>query len=259
MGKRDSSKTRVVPVFDNLLKSDPTGKTWIPKLISLPIGGYAGSLRSGTDFSIEEACWGAHEKKLAPPVSLLSWLITHPRWPSDNRLSSDPIKAQKRRELIQGSVSRREEALSILAHNPQGEDWHLFEGETQPDVFIRTPHMLIVIEGKRTEAGTTKKTKWMPGRHQMLRHLDCAWEARGNRFVVGFLVVEGTDTSPDVPDSWMNEARLTIADDAVRSSLPHRDLEVQTQIVRSYLGVTTWQKVCAEFHIEWRNLPDRTE
>ncbi len=259
MGKRDSSKTRVVPVFDDLLKSDPTGNRWIPKLVSLPTGGYPISLHSGLDFSIGEACWGVQEKKLAPPSSLLSWLITHPRWPSDNRLSSDPIKAQKRRELIEGSICRRDEALSLLENNPGGEDWHVFEGETQPDVFICTPDILIVIEGKRTEAGTTKKTKWMPGRHQMLRHLDCAWEARGNRSVVGFLIVEGIGTSPVVPDFWLNEARITIADEAIKTSLPHRTVADQKQIARSFLGVTTWQRVCAEFAIEWLRLPDQVE
>ena len=32
MGKYDSSKTRVVPVFDRLVEKDPTGAAWLPRL-----------------------------------------------------------------------------------------------------------------------------------------------------------------------------------------------------------------------------------
>lgn len=36
MGKNDSSKTRVVPVFSELRDQDPTGKAWLSKLLALP-------------------------------------------------------------------------------------------------------------------------------------------------------------------------------------------------------------------------------
>lgn len=35
MGQYNSSKTRVAPVFDHLLKSDPRGGSWLRRLIEL--------------------------------------------------------------------------------------------------------------------------------------------------------------------------------------------------------------------------------
>jgi hypothetical protein len=72
---------------------------------------------------------GDKEKKLDPPVALLSWLIRHPRPPLSGTLSLDPDKAEKRSEWIAGSETRRLEGLALLRNNPNGEDWHLFEGQ----------------------------------------------------------------------------------------------------------------------------------
>lgn len=254
MGKKDSSKTRVVPVFERLYSYDKTGKTWLPKLLGLLTEGKYISISVDTDFTIQDKGWGDNEKKLEPPVSLLSWLIRHPRMPADGNLSADPVKARKRRELIEGSNARLQEALDLL-RNAKGEDWHIFEGRSQPDVFIETPDMLIVIEGKRTESETTKNTKWMPGRHQMLRHIDCAWEIRGRKQVFGFFIIEGEGDSPDIPLAWLDQVRLTISQEAIRSSLPHRGPEEQAAIAGCFAGATTWQRVCASFSIAWGELP----
>ena len=256
MGKKDSSKTRVVPVFERLYSHDKTGKTWLPKLLCLPTGGNHISISGNIDFSIQDKGWGGNEKKLEPPVSLLSWLIRHPRMPAVGNLSSNPAKAQKRRELIEGSQTILLEALNLLRNNPTKEDWHLFEGKTQPDVFIETPDILIVIEGKRTESEITKNTKWRSGRHQMLRHIDCAWEIRGRKQVFGFLIVEGEGRSPDIPLSWLEQVRITMSQEAIRSSLPHRGPEEQASIAGCFTGATTWQRVCASFGIDWEELPD---
>lgn len=256
MGKRDSSKTRVQPVFDQLYKSDSTGQTWLPTLISLPIGGSEIRLPPHFDFGIQERAWGKYEKKLEPPASLLSWLIRHPRPPVFGGLSKDPAKARKRLEWIQGSDIRISEALHLLRDNPSGEDWHLFEGFTQPDVFVQTPDLILVVEGKRTERKPTTSTKWMAVRHQMLRHIDCALEIAGDREVVGFFIVEGNADTGEVPAAWIDYARQTRAPEAVASSLPHRSPEVQKGISSSFVGVTTWQRVCREFDLDWTNLPD---
>ncbi len=168
----------------------------------------------------------------------------------------DPVKAQKRRELIEGSDTRLREALSLLRRNPSGEDWHIFEGTTQPDVFIQTPDLIIVIEGKRTERETTKNTKWMSGRHQMWRHIDCAWEIKGKREVFGFLIVESDGENDQVPARWIKEADITRSQEALASSLPHRGPEEREEIHQCFIGVTTWQKVCKEFGIDWDSLPN---
>lgn len=259
MGRRDSSKTRVVPVFDRLYTNDKTGRKWLPRLLSLPTGADPSPFSYDCDYSIEQVGWGVNEARLDPPVSLLYWLIRHPRKPVSGILSSNRTRAQKRREWIEGSETRMIEALSLLRDNPNSDDWHIFEGKTQPDVFIQTPNLVIVVEGKRTERTPTTSTKWMQGRHQMLRHIDCAWEARGRRQVRGFFIVEGRGTQEAVPSSWLDFARATVGADAIASSLPHRGPEEQRAIAQCFAGVTTWQRVCREFDICWNQLPDSTD
>lgn len=256
MGEYDSSKTRVAPVFDQLYATDQTGHSWLSKLIALPVGGNPVTLPEICSLTIEEVGWGDAEKKLDPPHALLEWLVRHPRQPVSGGLSSNPDKAQKRREWIEGSEERRLEALNLLRDNSSGEDWHLFEGRTQPDVYIQTPDLILVIEGKRTERKPTTSTKWMAGRHQMLRHIDCAWEIAGDRSVIGFFIVEGSGTDCQVPADWIDYAKQTLAPDAVASSLPHRGLKEQKAIASGFVGVTTWQRVCKEFNLDWTMLPD---
>lgn len=258
MGEKDSSRTRVAPVFNMLYARDKTGRIWLPRLLCLPTGGHPIRISPKWDSTIQDVGWGENEKKLDPPISLLSWLIRHPRIPVDGQLSHNLVKAQKRHDLIEGSDARLREALGLLSHNPEGHDWHIFEGKTQPDVFIQTADILIVIEGKRTEREATKETKWMTGRHQMLRHIDCAWEIKGKRKVVGFFIVEGDGTKDGVPTFWLDQAQKTIGLDAIMSSLPHRGPEEQEGISQCFLGVTTWQRVCGEFGIDWMSIMNLT-
>lgn len=255
MGKYDSSKTRVEPVFNLLREKDRTGRSWLPKLLQLPNRSSEISLPSDCDFTIQGAWWGPEERKLDPPVALLSWLIRNPKPPKSGKLSSDPVKERKRQELMDGCESKLAEALALLRDNPKGEDWHIFEGQTQPDVFIQTPRVSVVIEGKRTEREATTCTKWMDARHQMLRHIDCAWEIRGKKQVIGFFIVEGDGKDGDIPPYWLDYATEITGAAAIAGSLPHRGPEEQRGIASSFIGVTTWQTVCREFGIDWAELP----
>jgi hypothetical protein len=249
----------VVPVFDRLYQNDRTGCSWLPKLLTLPAAEYRLSLPPNCTFAIKDHCWGANEKKLNPPVALLSWLIRHPRKPISGTLSADSAKEEKRRQWLDGSRDRLLEGLILLRTNPNGYDWHIFEGETQPDVFIETDDLIVVIEGKRTEAKPTTTTKWMQGRNQMLRHLDCAWEIRGRKILVGFFIVEGEGVSIDIPEQWRAFSTDTISPTTIASSLPHRGPAEQQGIASCFLGATTWQLVCKEFGIDWASLPDELE
>ena len=148
------------------------------------------------------------------------------------------------------------EALGLLQYNPTGENWHLFEGKTRPDVYIKTPDLIMVIEGKRTERKPTTSTTWMAGRHQMLRHIDCAWEIAGDRKVVGFFIVEEIGTDCQVPAAWIDYAMQTLTPKAITSSLPHRSPEEQAGIASCFAGVTTWQLLCREFNLNFTSLPD---
>jgi hypothetical protein len=151
------------------------------------------------------------------------------------------------------------EALRLLSR-PQlpSRAWYVLEGQSQPDVYLETPELLVVIEGKRTESGPTTDTTWMPVRHQMLRHLDGAWETRGNRKLVGFFIVEGAGGPDDmaVPQRWQIAAQETVAPSAIAGSLPHRSPEERHAIAAAFLGVTTWQRVCGAIGLSYAGLPD---
>jgi hypothetical protein len=54
MGKDDSFKTRVAPIFDRLFANDRTGHSWLAKLIALPVGGNSVHLPPNCDLTIQE-------------------------------------------------------------------------------------------------------------------------------------------------------------------------------------------------------------
>lgn len=78
MGKKDSSKTRVAPVFDKLQARDAEGSFWIGRLLSTPTR--LGAETSGLTVAgfLEVAQWGDDEQALAPPATLLRWLVRNP-------------------------------------------------------------------------------------------------------------------------------------------------------------------------------------
>jgi hypothetical protein len=117
-------------------------------------------------------------------------------------------------------------------------------------VYLESPKFIVVIEGKRTESNPTIDTTWMPIRHQMIRHLDAAWERRQGRDVFGFFIV-------DEGGKFDLEAAIdaTIRSENVIGSLPHRNAAEQRAISRCFLGGTTWQQVCQEFDIPPATLP----
>lgn len=260
MGRYDSSRTRVTPVFDALLARDPTSQSWLPTLLALPEG--VGTIPT----PIVPApglltSWGSgtQERSLPPPRSLLRWLVQQATLPID-AVARDTGETRARREaLIRRDPATIAEALARLSRpRLPARAWYILEGPSRPDVYLETPELLVVIEGKRTEAGPTTYTTWMPGRHQMLRHLDAAWELRGGRALAGFFIVEGAGSAEDlaVPPLWQAAAQTTVSPQALASSLPHRSPEEQQAIATAFLGVATWQHVCAALGLNYARLPN---
>ncbi len=267
MGIYDSTKTRVIPTFKRIISEKPEKNKWLDELIFLPSTregkkevASAGVPTKNDWCYYGDGSWNTlGEKKLAPPVSLLSWLIRNLHSMGvDKTLGNDETSA-KRRGLIDGNTAIIEEALGKIRHGHAPKQWYVLEGYSQPDVFIETDEAIIVIEGKRTENGPTTKTTWMPGRHQMLRHIDNAWEIRGRRKVYGFFLVESCDgICMDVPAEWYDFADQTISAKAIAGSLPHRSQDEARQIANCFLGVATWQKLVDTFELKPSEaLPDQ--
>jgi len=251
-GKYDSSKTRVAPLFSALWAK---GRNWLPDLLALPEEGSPDAKSAPGDLTLKEGYWEGHpaEKCLNPPVSLLSWMIRNAA-----SLRSMARELDGRRQLLAaGDPETVQNALQLLRSENESRGWYIFEGPTCPDAFLIAEDALVVVEGKRTEAGTTVETKWLPGRHQIWRHIDAAWEIRGRRAVYGLLIVESDPDSRDgaVPEVWYEAGRSCLYPDALSTSFPHRSALEVAAISSCFLGVTTWRKVCERFQIDWKALP----
>lgn len=248
-GIYDSSKTRVRPTFDALWER---GRGWLPELLALPRGGCPTASIATTNFALVEGYWHPNEKCLAPPVSLLSWMIRNV-----GELRHARFHHEGRRLLADGDPETVQDALKRLRSNQANRAWYIFEGPTCPDVYLVAEDALVVIEGKRTESSTTTDTTWLKGRHQIWRHLDAAWEVRGRRNVYGFFIVEshGDGEHRELSAAWQSAAVSCLSPAVLRSSFPHRsDREIEA-IASCYLGITTWRHVCERFGIDWHSMP----
>jgi hypothetical protein len=256
MGKYDSSRTRVTPVFTRLLCDDPTGKSWIPTLLGLPeLESRKPAIPPAAD--IDDARWWPSEKRLAPPLSLLRWLVQNVKAPGRETDWGTGETRKNREALVGRRPEAIKEALNRLAAGVAEKDWAVLEGPSQPDVFLATKDTVIVVEGKRTESGPTIGTTWFPERHQMLRHLDAAGEIRDGRRLYGFFIVEALPGTIEVPKDWARFAGDTNSTAALDASLPHRTVDERQRIGESFLGVTTWQAVCSAFQIPEEVLIDK--
>jgi hypothetical protein len=253
----DSTKTRVTPVFDALLVQPPG---WVARLLDLAASpGDRPHPWRDQDLSVVDHGWGTHERALLPPITLLEWLVRNVTLSEGATLTGDVDTVKARQRLLARDRDTIDAALKLLRERRLPRTWYVFEGPTCPDVFIDTPDALIVVEGKRTEAGPTTCTEWMPARHQMLRHMDAAWEIRGDRAVYGFFIVEADPHSQSTvaPMKWREAACATVSPAALDGSLPHRSPEERRGIAKGFIGVTTWQAIVAEFGLSPSVLPDR--
>lgn len=246
-GDFDSSQTRVTPVFHAL-----TG--WVSRLLALAeYGAPDADGFAALDLRPTVVDYGATERRIPAPRALLEWLVRHVESREQDPSTSAETRAKRDAVFIRDPTTV-DQALKLIADGQVTRGWHVFEGPTAPDVYIETRDAIIVIEGKRTEAGPTRYTEWMSGRHQMWRHIDAAWEIRGERTVFGLFIVEGDDTGC-VPEHWRRASMDTWAEPSLTSSFPHRSPEERRQLCRCFLGVTTWQAVLREFGLAATILP----
>ena len=216
-GERDSSKTRVVPVFDQLRARNDD---WVRSLLTLAKHGSGTSVPADMSLLYTAGFWGDTECGLKPPVALLSWLI---------RNLAPPVGAtritEERARLLAGHPFTVATALKRLRSAGRKSGWQTFEGRSYPDVYIETPGALVVIEGKRTEPGPTTDTTWMSGRHQIWRHLDAAWEIRGRRSVFGLFLGPVNTTEQFVVYWGYENHRVPISSDRGLLSTSARQCE----------------------------------
>ena len=253
MGIHNSSRTRVTPVFDSLFERDPTGRSWLLPLMRL--GSRAASVRLPTDAMLlpdHQRTWGPNERRLNAPTPLLRWLVQNASPPTSDALWGGKRARSYREKLVGRDPDTVRIALEKLELSVPRRAWYVLEGQSQPDAYLETTEFILVVEGKRTEREATSTTTWMPKRSQMLRHMDAAsWATSGAKHVYGMMVVEGEGGRDAVMPSeyWIGESDAQVLEATLDCSLPHRAQPERHAMANGFLGVTTWQGVCAAFSL----------
>jgi hypothetical protein len=196
MGEANSSVTRVWPVFDSLFAADPSGVQWLNGLL-----------------------------RMAPRFT----------WPVGRRgipqKYSDETQAL-RIKLKEGDEATRNSAFyQLQAHGAAGarRKWWAFEGFTSVDCVLETEHLLVFIEGKRTEP-ISSATAWYPQRNQIVRNLEVASavaRAAGKDFAV--IVCAEED--------------MELSDRAFSNGLPHLSIVERKNLRTHYWGCITWRQI----------------
>ena len=258
-----SGITRLRPLFQPLLRGDPSGLSWLPALLRLswanpdlgrrladecgPLLDWVSQRRPRPDRALRmhgiasvelEECF---EYRLPPPAAFLRWLIEHPDrmvWPPEAQMSE--TARQRRREIfgLEGLPSQdkaKHDAISELnksgAIGSNGK-WWAFEGFTRVDCLLETEQFILLIEGKRAEP-FSPSTAWYPRRNQVLRNLDVARQAaleRNKDYAVLLMAEDHMDP---------------ITADGIELSLPHLSERQCHAALKHYLGCITWSQALA--------------
>lgn len=260
MGNKNSSKTRVQPVFGNLLREAPSGKPWLSALLGLAGHGSPLAQRLASDpgsLPPQDAAQ-CFERRLPPPSGFLTWLVQHPErmsWPvgPDHALESFGADTQEWREMLFGQHGAEEqrraqrEALARIAKQGVGESarkWWAFEGFTSVDCCLETDKLLLLVEGKRTDV-LKRKTDWFKDRNQLARNLEVAKETAHNKEYAVLLIAEN--------------ARRSIPEDEIKRGFPHFSEHERESLIAHCLGPVTWRDVCEVTGLDYDALPNTVE
>ena len=209
MGKCNSSKCVVKPVFDELLKDN--------KLISFLEFVLPKEIEVGT-INEEDVFYEGHprEKALPPAPEFLEWCRKNPD------------------KLVNPELARKK---------LDDDRKYIFEGKTHPDVYVETSTLRIVIEAKWTEPRITSHTTWRKEgeRDQLIRHMDALFPFReqdGKPFYGLYLIDDcGKISKIGLQHLFRSEWYVT-------ASLPHRTKDEVSRLVKeSFCGVFTWQEI----------------
>jgi hypothetical protein len=247
-------------VFDFLLAKDPSGCSWLHKLIGLADGdanaklGELGALDAalarverpipppvaraiGVD-AVRRigAIRNAFEAEFPPPIAFLRWLIEHPSkltWPRAGRSEATfgASSQEWRSSLIEGDLAVRMQALrelEVAGVEQSRRKWWAFEGFTSVDCYLETERFVLLIEGKRTEP-IAAATSWYPKRNQIVRNVEVAKTlAAGRKNFAVLLCAERPVVLPG--ECW-------------EASLPHLPAEDRSELKRHYLGCACWPEI----------------
>lgn len=236
MGKfYDSSNYRVVPLVEAIKNNASNFATFLKTINGIP------------DL-IPPDCekdyfYGDHEKQLKPPKDHLECLI---RYLSAKNHANISVGNSKRAALYGangGEEQKRalEEAIECLneVYNEPilPKAWYIFEGASNPDIYIEGEDYVIVCEGKWTESHITEKTTHLKDkdefRNQMIRHIQGALNVTDKKVYAFYIVDENCNYRDDLTKPAM-KSQLE------KETIVPRD---PAKILDSFYGFTTWQEL----------------
>jgi hypothetical protein len=272
MGEKNSSVTRVWPVFLELMCGSRTTSDSLRLLLDLVFKSsgntLAAQLRDSagevipsliekpiiprTEYGMAVRLPNCFEYSVPPTERFLIWLIEEsgrgcmPR----TGLGTARKDAGRRPDLFGDNEVRRSDArkeairnLYVTGVNRSKNEWWVFEGPTSVDCFLETSDMVLFIEGKRTDS-VADCTDWCPSRNQIARNLEAVQSiAKGKRYGVLLAAEKHIDISPS----------------AIVQGLPHMSEPERRFLGEHYLGCVTWTDLCREAHLTFdveRDIPD---
>lgn len=255
MGQHDSSKTRVQPIFEALLKR-PSAE-WLPALLALgsrarecrPAGfGGIGLLRKESPYQFEYPVTAPRDylKVLLASKGRLRSAVE--KNPGILNSSKDPEVRKKRQLLLEGDTETVAEGLHALdksrVRSGKG-TWWVLEGTTYVDCALFTEQATVFIEGKRTEPHLTESVSWDLQRNQVFRNMDVLRGKHGSTVdFFGLLIVEGKSSAEEEARKLDAGYQMAVA------SWPHLSNNEARQLYEHhYLGYTTWQQIAEKFNV----------
>ncbi len=269
-GAFNSSRTRVRPVFGDLLRRDPTGRRWLSSLLQLaPRNTALAQALAQRATALDGACLasrevqvpgdgpevlpGCFERTLPPPGALLKWCLDNPdRLARPLRRGEHEVKplGPKHRAALLGPAGPARDAaqrlglaeLSRLGPEGSRRAWWAFEGFTSVDCALETPELLLLIEGKRFEP-VSSAGSWIPDRNQISRNLEVASDyaaQTGKQFAV-LLIGPDNCQAPE--------------DETLTKGWPHPDVPAQNRLLDHFLGAVSWRQVCSAVDVDYDSLP----
>ena len=138
MGRFDSSRSRVAPVFDRLRAIDLTGRSWLPTLLSLPAREPRVTVAPSSG-PLKKARWWPEEERLLAPKELLRWLVQNAAAPQSDAAWGGEQTKQKRISLTHHDPNVIAEAMKLLDGAAAADEraWYVWREPAVPTCFWR--------------------------------------------------------------------------------------------------------------------------
>lgn len=247
MGKYDSSIYRVRPLMD-IIKNDFDAYKKVLSLVKIKNFEDVENIGRPLEYCYDSGDEACKEKQLKPTKDHLRKLI---EYIAEKDFGDAVIKNAKRRDLCipdkENQKSRQracEDAIKELNKNydnlsPTSRAWYVFEGFTNPDIFIEAEDYIIVCEGKWTEPKITTHTTNLNGkdehRNQMIRHIQAALNHKDKKVYAFYIVDEGCGYEETLK---IEKFPKLVDGEKIQINSPERE-----KIIEAYKGYITWQQI----------------